>query len=76
MKTKKLIEAVYDFFELKPQKREVEKLEELKNDLKEKRKRLSKKLKEAKGSDKKEILSKLQTIDKLRKKTKSALASN
>ncbi len=75
MKTKKLIGKVLDFFDLskKAQKREIDRLIELRKDLKEKRKKISKKLKSAEKWEKEHLLAELKAIENLRTKTKEAL---
>lgn len=75
MKTNKLINKVLDFFDLKKkkQKKEIDKLQNLRNELKEKRKKISKKLKDADRDEEEKLLAELKAIENLRVKTKEVL---
>ena len=75
MKTGKLVEKVLGFFDLtkKKQKKEIDRLEDLRKDLKEKRKEISKKIKKSNKREKDRCLAELKAIDHLRKKSKDAI---
>ena len=75
MKTGKLIDEVLDFFNLKKkkQKKEINRLEDLRESLKEKRKDITQKLKNCDRREKDRCMAELKAIENLRHKTKDAI---